>query len=562
MVAAACEVKPAPDPTTTTTSLNPPIPRIATTTSLPTPPTTAGPAPTTTVISPSTTLAPDVSTTVPEASTTTSAPPTSTTTTTPVPWEADAPNAHHVMKRLTYGPTLALSGDLAAKGWTAWLDEQLDPASINDDEIETLLAGYETLTAANTVNKQRKDLTVAELRHSALLRAVHSNRQLNEIMVRFWSDHFNTDAYEWYGFLKADEDRNTFRVHALGKFSDLLVGSAKSPAMLLYLNNADSHFTDGVIENWARELLELHTLGLIDGEQPYSEEDMRTVAYLVAGWGIDWDTYTFEWHPWAASGEAYSILDGAWSRPARADRNDGEADVMDLLGFLAHHPNTAQHVAWKLCRHFVSDDPPSSLVTSAADVYLASDTEIAPVLRHILTSDEFAASANQKLRRPMELLTCMLRAFETDIPVTLGTGASQIDRHLADMGHNIFGWTLPDGYPDVADRWISSQASLLRWRTAIRCLSGGFHWGSTPAEEQVNTDIQALYDQSAETAGALVEQLGARLIGYVPDPAIQTAVLSSVGATVDTPAASIRNDERSASTLAAVMLCVPEVQYR
>jgi len=446
-------------------------------------------------------------------------------------------------------------------GWPAWLDAQLAPATIDESALTAKLAGLTTLEATNAANKNRTDQTVAEVRHATFVRAVDARRQLYEVMVQFWSDHFNLGSGQWWAFAKATDLRTVARAHALGTFREMLLASARSPAMLLYLDNALSHAGEGINENYGRELLELHTLGIHDGVVPSTEADVRGAATVLAGWGIEWTNYTFTFNPWAASTAAVSILGGAWSRPARSSTSQVQADGVSLLEFLARHPMTARNIARKLCRRFVGDDPPPALVESAAQVYLANDTAIAPVLRHILTSAAFASSPGAKLRRPFELLAAMCRATGADVGPALGTGARRIDAQLAGMGHQVLGWPTPDGYPDRAPRWISSQAVLNRWRTAARLARNGLQATTPAAGQQVSVNLAGLL-ATGTTCGELVDALAVRLLGRPLSTVERDAVLAGAAVSAGTAATTIRSSSTRSATVVALVLCVPSFQRR
>ena len=289
-------------------------------------------------------------------------------------------------------------------------------------------------------------LIIGELTVARLVRAIHSERQLFEVMVGFWTDHFNIDmAVGPIVYLKGTDERDVIRPNALGRFADLLVEAVTSPAMLRYLDNASSRADGDNVpnENLARELLELHTVGVEGG---YDEDDVVEVAHVLSGWTIERRTgrMTFrdDWH----SMEGVTEVLG-WQPDGARGRAAGES----LLDHLAHLPQTAEHLATKLCRRFVADDPPPSLVERAPTAYLDHDTDIAPVVRLILTSDEFATAASGKTRRPFELLAAQGRALGLDfadlsgsslvqrIPQTLRPSASRCTRGRRPTGRPMSG---------------------------------------------------------------------------------------------------------------------------
>lgn len=434
----------------------------------------------------------------------------------------------HLIHRATFGWTPALETQVRGMGWTAWLDQQLDPATIDDSAIESVLAGYRTLQNTNQANHIIMDteedglrLLRRELSHSTFLRALHSNRQLHEVMVDFWTNHFNVFLYDTgYDHLQIADNRTVARAFALGRFADLLSASVHSPAMLVYLNNARSNANsaDGVNENYGRELLELHTLGIIDGEHIYTEDDVVGVAKVLSGWSVnitdDLDIFRFR-SSWHHTG-AISLLGGAWSCPAHSAVN-GQQYGESLITFLAHHPSTARYLSWKLVKRFVSDDPPPALVDELAGVYLANDTAIAPVLRALFHSDEFAASTGTKLRRGLEILaaTCRVIGAQVD-PDPLGDASEGLHGEgwgaLYRLGQTLFGHRNPDGYSDDGADWLSADGLLRRWDI---CGSIANNW----YEPDLAADPLALLPAPPPpTAGTLLDAMAVRILGEVGAP--------------------------------------------
>jgi uncharacterized protein (DUF1800 family) len=287
-----------------------------------------------------------------------------------------------------------------------------------------------------------------------LQRAVYSEQQLYEVMVGFWSDHFSIFHYKSRcEYLKTIDDREVIRKHALGKFGDLLKASAHSPAMLFYLDNVlneKSHPN----ENYAREIMELHTLGVYGG---YTEDDIKEVARCFTGWHIN-------------EGGEFVFVEGEHDQgektvlghtiPARGGKSDGDR-VLDIL---IDHPSTRRYVSAKLVRRFVADDPPAALVDACVQTWEASDGDIKAVVRTILTSAEFAA-APPKLKRPFELAVSLLRALNANV----NGNNMNIMQHLIRMGQRPFAWPTPDGYPDTAVEW--SRNMLHRWNFGLDILA-------------------------------------------------------------------------------------------
>ena len=315
-------------------------------------------------------------------------------------------------------------------------------------------------------------MVVTDLQRGKLLRAVYSDQQLYELMVDFWENHFSIFANKDDDrYLLTSFDRETIRPFALARFRDLLGATAHSPAMLFYLDNWRSSVPrpyparngkpagvdGGLNENYARELMELHTLGVDGG---YTQKDVQEVARCFSGWTIEKPNAEglFLYRPGLHDdGEkvvlGHKILAGG-----------GIADGERVLDILATHPSTARFVATKLARRFISDDPPSSVIDRAAAVFLKTDGSIRETLRAIVTSPEFFSTAayRAKVRSPFEYAAAALRATsaETD-------GDRPVLDFIGRMGQPLFGRITPDGYSDRAEQWLSSGAMVARLNFAV-----------------------------------------------------------------------------------------------
>jgi uncharacterized protein (DUF1800 family) len=361
----------------------------------------------------------------------------------------------------------------------------------------------------------------AELQASRILRAVYSERQLQEVMVDFWSNHFNVFAGKGADrWLLIAYDRDTIRPNAMGKFSDLLLATAQSPAMLFYLDNFQSVSSNaqlggngrraqsgplarllmgtrgndppqirmsnnpeqqqpqqqrqrrGINENYARELMELHTLGVEGG---YTQKDVQEIARCFTGWTI--------LAPRGAAGATQAIMNGPRAEMLRENagkfffnqraHDDGEKVVLGhkipagggmkdglmVLDILAHHPATAKFVATKLARHFVSDSPPAALVDRVAAAFTKSNGDIRETLRAIFASPEFnsADAYRAKVKRPFELTISAIRTLGGET-----TGGPQLHQWIARMGEPLYGFQTPNGYSDTAESWVNTGSLLER----------------------------------------------------------------------------------------------------
>ena len=392
---------------------------------------------------------------------------------------------------------------------------------------------------------------IAELQASRILRAVYSERQLQEVMVDFWTNHFNVFANKGADrWLLTSYDRDTIRPNALAKFSQLLEATAKSPAMLFYLDNFQSVSPDagggrpgilrpqqqqrrGINENYARELMELHTLGVDGG---YTQKDVQEVARCFTGWTI------FQPRGGAAAvttmvlprdrdrnarlGDAMRRTAGTFFFNARA-HDDGEKMVLGhkipagggmkdglmVLDILAHHPSTAKFIATKLVRHFVSDNPPPALVERVAATFMKSDGDIRETLKTIFFSKEFNSpeAYRAKIKRPFELVVSAIRTLGAD--TNGGPGTHQwIER----LGEPLYGFQTPNGYSDAAESWVNTGGLLERMNFGL-ALANNRVQGTRVNLSKANGDQSKVLDEylqtilagdiSASTKDALMKQL-------------------------------------------------------
>ena len=338
-----------------------------------------------------------------------------------------------------------------------------------------------------------------ELAQAKLLRAIYSDRQLEEVMTDFWYNHFNVfigkgpDRYMITAY-----ERDVIRPHVLGKFKDLLVATAKSPAMLFYLDNWQSvgpnsqlaiygqggpprggfngpfarqrqqrnkqqqqNRPSGLNENYAREIMELHTLGVDGG---YTQKDVTELAKVLTGWSIDQPQRGggFTYHDRAHEpGKKYVL--------GHEIKEHGEQEGMEMLDVLAHHPSTARFVCKKLAMRFVSDNPPQALVDRMADTFLKKDGDIREVLRTLFHSPEFWAADTYrgKVKTPLEFVASSARASGVDVQ-----NALPLVQALNRMGMPLYGMQPPTGYSTKSEAWVNSSALLSRMNFALTLVSG------------------------------------------------------------------------------------------
>lgn len=429
----------------------------------------------------------------------------------------------HLLRRATFGPTAASIAQVRRLGARAWLERQLKPASIKDGTADGLVARLPLSGASITAIRSRvraKQLDefswdpMMQAGFAAVARAAWSERQLFEVMTDFWANHLNVTCPSgdvWDS--RPDYDRTVLRAHALGRFSDLLRASARHPAMLTYLDNRFST-RSAPNENYGRELLELHTVGL-----GYSEADVKNAARLLSGLTVDGDTGLYRYD---ASEHATGAVRVLGFQHANATDTGGEKAALALLDHLALHPATAKRIATKLCVRFVADDPPASLVSKLTKAYLDNRTAIVPVLRVLFLSPEFAASVGGKTRTPYEDVIATVRALG-HAPDPSGTkGIEALYWISGEAGQAPMAWAPPNGYPDVATAWASPSGQVIRWNAHLTIAAGW--WPSTLRRPKAPTTLPATY-------GALIDTTATALLGRKLPAAQATAIAGFFGKT-------------------------------
>ncbi|RYD31668.1 MAG: DUF1800 domain-containing protein, partial [Verrucomicrobiaceae bacterium] len=378
----------------------------------------------------------------------------------------------HTLNRLTWGAAPGEYARVSALGSTPedclerFLEEQLQPEKIEDPATRAVLARLEAVREPMTELFEYKPSQLdSELTRAAVIRASHSRRQLYEVMVGFWSDHFNIDSSKldcrWF---KTVDDRDIIRKHALGNFRSLLRASALSPAMLFYLDGRENKHRaagDKPNENYARELLELHTLGIHGG---YTQRDVMEAARCLTGWTVTGREVKLGIG--RVFFEAAAHDPGAKSVLGREiPAGGGPEDLDRLLAVITAHSSTAAFIARKLCRHFIADEPPNPAVEKVAAAFQSSAGDIPETLRALFRTEEFRTLRGNKIKRPFHFIVSALRA--TGSATSCGTG---VRRALQVMGHAPFHYPTPEGPPASGADWLATL--LCRWDFASQ-LAGG-----------------------------------------------------------------------------------------
>ncbi len=502
----------------------------------------------------------------------------------------------HLLNRITFGPR---PGDIARVkelGIDRFIEEQLHSETIDDSDLAKRLEVLPTQRMAsaelyqfypppqvaeqraNDKNAQpifgRPQQVNGELVQQKIVRAVSSNRQLQEVLTDFWYNHFNVfaqkEAAQWF---VTSYERDVIRPRALGKFRDLLLATAESPAMLFYLDNWLSSSPDsrqprppaptrpqngqpprpapgaspkppegvmpapgadpnaammtkkegdqspqpamqnpqsptpnpqppprpparkpGINENYARELMELHTLGVEGG---YTQKDVQEVARCFTGWTIDrpFQGGGFVYRPWMHDDGAKIVL--GVTIPAGGGVNDG----LRVIEILSKHPSTARFISKKLCQRFVSDDPPGQLVERVAQVFLKTDGDIREVIRAIVTSAEFNSPAafRAKIKSPLELAASAIRAIDGDT-----NGAPAVHEWIRRMGEPLYQYAFPTGYGEDSTNWVNTGVFFNRLNYAVALASNQINGTSYDPLRLAATETAANVDTLTSQLSALI----------------------------------------------------------
>jgi uncharacterized protein (DUF1800 family) len=504
------------------------------------------------------------------------------------------------LNRLAFGPRPGdleafrqLPGDSDADRLRTYLDRQLEPASIDDRACSARLASSAFVTLDKplarlwtehvvhppaTRDYNWTELPLGETIDATFLRAVYSERQLLEVLVDFWHNHFNVFRdTEGVPPIFVQYDRDVIRANALGNFRKMLEDVATSPAMLFYLDN-NSNQVAGPNENYARELFELHTVGAqnyLGVQDPrtiggfdehdsvgYVDNDVYEAARAFTGWRVDSgddnqdgirNTGTFlyfkQWHD-----RFNKQVLGRYLPHDQADMQDGR-DVLDML---ASHRGTSRHIATKLARRLIGDQPPAEAIAAGAEVFHANvdaPDQLAQVVRTIVLSTGFSETWAEKIKRPFEAAASMLRVLNADF-TRLPHGF--LDVYDA-MGQPLFGHPAPNGYGDLRRHWSGTSSLLYRWKLAGAIVQNTFDDGKLT----VRVDVARQTPPSVRSANDATDYWIDRILGR-PMAATERAELVRAIAQADGPDAPLSGEKLAVRLprLVELILMSPEFQWR
>ena len=436
----------------------------------------------------------------------------------------------HAANRLTFGPDVETIAHIKTIGIDKFIDEQMHPKNIampdslasKLDDMKTLNMSIndivneygEPLVEARKMGKggdktgvqmarKEANIIVEQLSQAKIERGVESNAQLQEVLTDFWFNHFNVFAEKDRDrFYVSSYERDAIRPFVLGRFRDMLEVTAKHPAMLVYLDNWLNTAPDaqgargkqnGINENYAREIMELHTMGVDGG---YTQSDVTTLAHILTGWGLGKGPTLAEKSVFYFDSKRHDFSDKVFL--GHQIRGSGAEEIEEALDIIARHPATAHHISFQLAQNFLADDPPASLVDRMAERFRDSDGNIREVMLTMLKSPEFWDKQyfRKKFKPPFRYIVSALRA----------TGVQADDNlimlpALKNMGEPLYRYLSPDGFPNTNGHWLNSDALLKRIDVAKRLVQAALR-----NEKDVSANHLMMIlgsDFSAETVNAV-----------------------------------------------------------
>jgi len=351
-----------------------------------------------------------------------------------------------LVRRATLGITTGEVARANSLGWQGYLNYQLNYTRINDDATEAFVAQKYPLLSQTSDLLFSADAGAVrnQLIEGTIYRAAFSQRQLYHRMVEFWSDHFNQDI-DKVGYLLVADQRDVIRKNALGKFPDLLKASAHSASMMTYLDQSASN-NRAPNQNYAREIMELHTLGVDGG---YTQTDVAELSRVLTGWTVQ-GRGNFVFNPAIHDWGSKTVLGVTIPAGSPSLGQDGIKEGEQMLDVLVNHPSTARFIATKMLRWLLTPDPSATQISTISSVYRATGGDIKSMIRAIL-NDSWLPAAPMKLKRPFHFLASSLRATAPTV-ATL----TAMNQQLTVLGHPIFSWDTPDGFPDKIEYWAGN----------------------------------------------------------------------------------------------------------
>jgi uncharacterized protein (DUF1800 family) len=414
-----------------------------------------------------------------------------------------------LVRRVTMGLNPAEVALARQRGFAGYLDWQLRPAAIDDSALESIIATRLPMTQmpAATLRTQDDNEVMQQLSDATWYRAAFARAQLRERMVEFWSDHFNI-SIDTVGFLKLVDDREVIRPHALGNFGTLLKATAHSGAMLRYLDQNTSR-TPTPNQNYAREIMELHTMGSDGG---YTQTDVAELSRILTGWSMNNDG-SFRFVRTFHDRNAKTFLGRSFpAMPTTASDAQMKAEGDQAIQMLLDHPSTARYVSLQMARWLLAYEPPAAVVDATAAVFTRTGGDIPSMIRAILTSKNLMA-APAKYKRPFHLAISGIRALGAD--TTTVPNIRPVRQQSDRMGMPVFRWAQPDGFPDNVAWW--SGLVITRW-------AYGQYLSSLNSATVMRVDTTQF--RSPDTPEGVIGQLGTRLFGGEMPTSLRTGLLA------------------------------------
>ena len=425
-------------------------------------------------------------------------------------------------------------------------DKRIDVAALIPPKSQAFIPEYRR---AAQFRRAPRLVASEDLKEARVLRAVYSNRQLEEVLVDYWFNHFNVDSTKNVGMapnvghlLIGSYERDAIRPHVLGHFRDLLLATARHPAMLYYLDNWESvapnafevgpyaprratlngvpnsiipnglqRLAHGLNENYGREIMELHTLGVKGG---YTQDDVIAVARCFTGWTVrNSENPEFVFAPFMHDNGEKTVLG------TKIPAGGGEQDGLKVIDILARHPSTAKFISWGLARHFVADNPPQALVDRMALTFTKTDGDLRAVMETMFRSPEFFSEGawEARVKSPLEMAAGTIRVMAGEV-----TDAWTVVQKISDMGEALYAKTEPTGYPDVAETWLSTAGIMVRMNFAASIASGQVPGVQVDASRWKGMDNASIARAllGREASKQTLDAIGAGLEGKDPSPAV------------------------------------------